>query len=693
MADVMDKVATARASGYSDDEIVQFLSSKGDMSAKIKQAQDAGYASKDIIDHLVSKLPAASKGPADATQIEKNPEWAKRGKVLFKEANGQDFTGNDQEAATWLKDYIYDFNNRLIGSNTDTGRGTIDIASTIGSFSPDAKKAFVDAQNDYENMGYSWKGAGEVTKRILTDPTTYFGLGVGKVASKGIQAAGVEGVKELAKRGAAQGLKEGAKIGAVEGAVYTGASDAARQAGMINAGGQESFDPLQTAQSAGIGALGGGVIGGAVGAIGGGIAGRNPAVKAAKEIVADPEQARINAEITKNLADIQATRNAPIQLSDVNQSADILRSGVMRDVKTTGQAAPDQIQQLSQALVKARGMTANDLAAVEQLPMGSEVSKQARVLKSMRDMTQPESSDKGFINKAARTLLDYAPVPRVVGDAVKYAFLSPRKSGEQVIADAISPKRLSVAEKVLELAGPSEAAQARQTLTDMAKAAAEARKAAMDAKQAKDIQMSYTRKQRALEAVQNNDPATENSPQWTMEEATGFNRNQAARALRILEKLRPSLQSSIDDYRTSVATGKKVEDLSLLIRAMRKLSDDGVVPRSREPNSGSQVMQQGIANYSPAMAQANANQARVTEAQSRISSANIDAGEIEAIKTAISSIGMTNNREEAKAAFAAMLQNVKSPEGKRLAQKEIPALIEQIRHKTPKDAQAARKRR
>lgn len=692
MADMMDRVATARASGYSDDEIVQKLASSGDMSARIRKAQEAGYSSKDIIDRLVAKVPAASKGPADATQIEKNPEWAKRGKIIYKADQGKDFEGSDQDAARWLKDYVYDFNNRLIGTGTDAGRGTVDIAYNIGDYSPEAKKAFVDAQNDYENMGYSWKGAGEVTKRILTDPTTYLGLGVGKLFSKGAQVAATEGVKELAKRGASQGLKEGAKIGAVEGAVYGGATDTARQAGMINAGGQESFDPLQAAQSAGIGALGGGVIGGAVGAISGGIAGRNPYVQAARQIVDDPEQARINAEITKNLSDIQATRNAPIQLSDVNQATDILRSGVMRDVKATGQVTPDQAQQLSQALVKARGMTNDNLAAVEQLPTGQQVAKQARVIKSMRDMTQPESSDKGFINKAARTLLDYAPVPRVVGDAVKYAFLSPRKSGEQVIADAISPKRLSVAEKVLELAGPSEASQARQTLTDMAKAAAEARKATMDAKQAKDIQMSYTRKQRALEAVQNNDPAVPDSPQGTLESATGFNRSQSAQALRLLERLRPSLKPIISDYRTSVAQGGRVGDLSTLIRAMRKLADDGVVPRANEPNTGTQVMQQGIANYSPAMAQANANQARVTDVQRLISAANVDPSEVQTLKTAVAAIGKTNNREEAKAVFENMLQNIKSPEGMRLAQQEIPALIEQIRHKTPKDAQAARKR-
>ncbi len=50
-ADFGSKIEAARKAGYSDDEIVQHLSS-GELGPKIKTATDAGYNSKDILDHL-----------------------------------------------------------------------------------------------------------------------------------------------------------------------------------------------------------------------------------------------------------------------------------------------------------------------------------------------------------------------------------------------------------------------------------------------------------------------------------------------------------------------------------------------------------------------------------------------------------------------------------------------------------------
>lgn len=51
MADFKSKIEAARAEGYTDDEIVNHLST-GDMAAKVKAARDEGYSPQEIVSHL-----------------------------------------------------------------------------------------------------------------------------------------------------------------------------------------------------------------------------------------------------------------------------------------------------------------------------------------------------------------------------------------------------------------------------------------------------------------------------------------------------------------------------------------------------------------------------------------------------------------------------------------------------------------
>lgn len=46
------KVNKARESGYSDDQIIDFLSSRKDLGSKIKKAKEYGYSSSDILNHI-----------------------------------------------------------------------------------------------------------------------------------------------------------------------------------------------------------------------------------------------------------------------------------------------------------------------------------------------------------------------------------------------------------------------------------------------------------------------------------------------------------------------------------------------------------------------------------------------------------------------------------------------------------------
>ena len=98
---------------------------------------------------MMSGVPQAPSGPRDASSALTDPEWAKKGRTLYKESNAQDFQGSDEEAAKWLNNYLYDFNYRLAGVGADNARGTLDTAgvanrtqrrSKYGAKRPKAKK-------------------------------------------------------------------------------------------------------------------------------------------------------------------------------------------------------------------------------------------------------------------------------------------------------------------------------------------------------------------------------------------------------------------------------------------------------------------------------------------------------------------------------------------------------------------------
>ena len=594
MADFTDKVAKARDAGYTDDEIVQFLSS-GEMSAKIKKAQEAGYSSSEIVSHLGGQT-SQVRGPADASAALSDPNWAKKGRTIFKENNGAEFTGSDQEAAQYLNDYLYDFNYRLAGAGTDNARGTLDTAAQISGYSEEGKRAFVDAQTQFENMNTTLSGVGQAAKRVLTDPTTYIGLGtfgLGTVASQGVKAAAKKGVTELAKIGAKSGAKRGATIAAAEGATYGTLSDLGQQQAMVNAGGQEAIDPTQTLQSAGLGALTGGILGGAGGAIAGGIAGRNPTVRAARQLEADPQQALRGAEITQNIADVQATRKVPMGLADVNQQADVLKSDIISQLKELG-LPKDKVQLYQQRLAKARGLTESQVNELRATPEGMVVADNIDVLKQMRDMVAPQASE-GGVRRAMRVGIDYMPIPRVVGDALKYAFLKPRRTGEEMIERAVSPKNINIAKEISRLGGQSDAAIGRQNLATQVDLAKQAREAAKKAVDAKNALMKETSLKLEREAILKNEVPSGGKFAYAHTK-TGLKPQQVLSGMDTLVSeglVPPEVLKIFDEDPKKLYQGNVFNKILDRLNAM---ADSGVLPRDEKwkPNSGDQVMQQGI---------------------------------------------------------------------------------------------------
>jgi hypothetical protein len=165
---------------------------------------------------------------------------------------------SDAELADWAIQRMGQFNWNLTTMVTD--------AFDITKWEPEDIEAFVYVMDSYESLpNFTWSGTGRLAKGVLSDPTTYVGIGVlgrlfgmtgkesGKTLLRQLVKKGVkeETAKKIVQRGL---LLSGA---AVEGGLYTGADDLLRQSVGVTSGRQEEIDYAQTAKAAGFGMLAG----------------------------------------------------------------------------------------------------------------------------------------------------------------------------------------------------------------------------------------------------------------------------------------------------------------------------------------------------------------------------------------------------------------------------------------------------
>lgn len=164
-----------------------------------------------------------------------------------------DAKADDAAYAEWGIQYMGQFNHNLMNMGVD--------ALNVKSWEPEDAQAFGHLLTTYSNLpNWTWSGTGRLIKGMLSDPTTYVGVGLlGRIF--GVQTAGKEAVQYLVKQGIKQKTAEfmvkGAAVtatGATEGAIYTGAADALTQSAEISADLRDEFDLTQTLQSAGYGA-------------------------------------------------------------------------------------------------------------------------------------------------------------------------------------------------------------------------------------------------------------------------------------------------------------------------------------------------------------------------------------------------------------------------------------------------------
>ncbi|MFC5550718.1 hypothetical protein [Massilia aerilata] len=264
MSTIQDKIAQAKAAGYSDAEIAGHLSASPEYADKIKAATTAGYKPEDIVGHLSGK-PAASAAAAPAAAP---GSTGGAGNFLAESAAGFGAgagTGLGKLALGAQRLYgklLTAVDDVMPGkpaptlSNLVTGKKPTSSLSRIANWltdDADAGKARLDAQNaPYKAASPIANGAGEIGGQIVAT------LPVGGLLPAAMRtAAGAKGVVGVLPRaGLAAGA--GAAYGGVTGAASSNADTFGGMLadGAIGAGSGAVFGGISSPVGAGIAAVG-----------------------------------------------------------------------------------------------------------------------------------------------------------------------------------------------------------------------------------------------------------------------------------------------------------------------------------------------------------------------------------------------------------------------------------------------------
>jgi hypothetical protein len=251
MSTIQDKIAQAKAAGYSDAEIASHLSASPEYADKIKAATTAGYKPEDIVGHLSGKPAAPASSTSDGNLLVDGVKGLAAGagtgfgKLVL---GAQRFAGKGLVA--------------LDGATSAPTLSTVIAGKKPGSLigragqwlvdDADAGKARLDAENaPYKAASPIANGAGEVGGQIVAT------LPIGGLLPATLRtAAGAKGVVGVLPR-AGQAAAVGAVYGGVTG---TASSTADTLGGMLvdgaaGAGSGAAFGGVSSPVGAGIAAV------------------------------------------------------------------------------------------------------------------------------------------------------------------------------------------------------------------------------------------------------------------------------------------------------------------------------------------------------------------------------------------------------------------------------------------------------
>lgn len=229
-AELFEALRAANEAGAEDDaqRIAQMIQEGRDQRLSYEDPDPEGHLSEDM--------------------LRNDPDWLEASQIYHNMETGHDFEGSDEELAQYGIDVMGWFNNNMVQMG---GK-----AASLLSADQEQKDAFLYLMEGYDDLNpWTLENAGRISRGVITDPTTYVGLGTLGGAFLGRQAA---------KLGTREGIKKALQFGTVagfEGAVYGGLQDTIRQQAQVNADGRDQLDASQIALSAGVGGVFGGALG------------------------------------------------------------------------------------------------------------------------------------------------------------------------------------------------------------------------------------------------------------------------------------------------------------------------------------------------------------------------------------------------------------------------------------------------
>jgi hypothetical protein len=183
-------------------------------------------------------------------ELKTDTNWIEATKSVYKELEGVEWSGADEDAAKTGLDLMSRFNYNLT-------LGTINYTAKLQDADPKTKLSFYYMMDMYDKKDISGNGVMRAFKEMGLDPASYIGIGTLGIGFAGKQAAATAaktGLKSMLKQGAIKYLQSPTAVAATEGAIYTGVDDFARQDAAIGAGVQDEYSPGQTAVATTIGA-------------------------------------------------------------------------------------------------------------------------------------------------------------------------------------------------------------------------------------------------------------------------------------------------------------------------------------------------------------------------------------------------------------------------------------------------------
>src|SRR5210317_1611883 len=247
--------------------------------------------------------------PLTEETIKKDPKWIEASKTIY-EWDWQ--RKNPDKKIPKLSDQGYaEFGLEYGGGLSYSDVDLVTEGQAIGKATDEQKQAFVDIMDMYDDKAPSWAGAGRAFKNILNpfeSPTTYLGLGAGKVASTAAKEVAKNTIKQnIIKSIVASKPGRYALIGSAEGAAYGGAYETAKQRAKIRADAQEDYKPGDIAKAAGVGSTFGGVLGAAGGVVANAIQKRAKQTDPIQALPAPEQEVKLLAEVVPEVKPLTQT--------------------------------------------------------------------------------------------------------------------------------------------------------------------------------------------------------------------------------------------------------------------------------------------------------------------------------------------------------------------------------------------------